>query len=224
MPELETNAGRLKDHEFPYSIIELYLGRREPDAALDAARNDDEFCEAKYYVGEWQLLQNNSTEARSLFNNAADTCSKTSIDATLPRLGAGVELKRLSASDLDAPRAEHGVTHAPVSGNAVAADKWWAISCGDFKDANGHHIAMAFGPGRSKVEAAAAALRGCYELITNKNCSIVDAYSHGCSWGTTATSQDGDIDCFYGTNENVEKRCHQPNWKCETIASHCVGE
>ena len=90
--ELEANAGRLKTKEWPYAVIELYLGRRQPDAALDAASEDTERCEAQFYIGEWHLLRDETTEAATALRVAAETCPKTFVEHD----GAIAELKRLN--------------------------------------------------------------------------------------------------------------------------------
>src|SRR5262249_4283868 len=40
--ELEANAGRLKSRAWPYPVVELYLGRRQPQAVIDAANGAEE--------------------------------------------------------------------------------------------------------------------------------------------------------------------------------------
>jgi tetratricopeptide (TPR) repeat protein len=48
--ELEANVERRVDtKEWPYAVIELYLGRRSPELTLDAASNSDEQCEAQFW-------------------------------------------------------------------------------------------------------------------------------------------------------------------------------
>jgi tetratricopeptide (TPR) repeat protein len=61
-PELEANAGRLKTKEWPYAVIELYLGRQQPDTTLGMA-GKVERCQAQFYIGEWDLLRDDPTEA-----------------------------------------------------------------------------------------------------------------------------------------------------------------
>jgi hypothetical protein len=45
-PETEANAARLKTKEWPYAAIELYLGRRSPEATLAATSEAEERCQA----------------------------------------------------------------------------------------------------------------------------------------------------------------------------------
>jgi tetratricopeptide (TPR) repeat protein len=91
-PELAANAGRLKTKEWPYAVIEFYLGRRQPDTTLKAADKEVERCQAQFYIGEWDLLRDDPTEAAAALRAAADTCPKTRIEYD----GATAELKRLN--------------------------------------------------------------------------------------------------------------------------------
>jgi tetratricopeptide (TPR) repeat protein len=90
--ELETNAARLKNKEWPFAAIELYLGRRSPEATLDAANNADSRCEAQFYIGEWHLLQGDQTNAKSALQIAVDTCRKDFVEY----FAAIAELKRMT--------------------------------------------------------------------------------------------------------------------------------
>jgi hypothetical protein len=38
----------LKTKEWPYAVIELYLGRRQPDTTLEAADKEVERCQAQF--------------------------------------------------------------------------------------------------------------------------------------------------------------------------------
>ena len=89
--ELEANAGRLKDKKWPYAVIELYLGKRSPEATLDAAGKPDEKCEAQFYIGQWHILKGDRSAAAAPLKAAVETCPKTFIEY----VGAVVELKRL---------------------------------------------------------------------------------------------------------------------------------
>jgi lipoprotein NlpI len=75
--ELETNAKILKQSDWPYPIIELYLGRRPPEATLAAATKPNARCEAQFYVGEWRLLRRDRPGAKMALKVAVDTCAKT---------------------------------------------------------------------------------------------------------------------------------------------------
>jgi lipoprotein NlpI len=54
--ELEANAAKLKQPDWPYPVVEFFLGRRELGATLAAAGKPNERCQAQFYIGEWHLL------------------------------------------------------------------------------------------------------------------------------------------------------------------------
>ncbi len=91
--ELELHAGKLKPSEWPFAAVELFLGRRAPDAVLAAAGKPEERCEAQFYVGMWHLLRNELAAAVAPLKVAADTCP----DGYMEYRGARAELKRLGA-------------------------------------------------------------------------------------------------------------------------------
>ena len=89
--ELEADAGRFHAKEWPYAVIELYLGRRSPELTLDDANKSDSGCEAQFFTGEWYILQNKPAEAATSLHKALDTCPES-----LWAYGAAQEeLKRL---------------------------------------------------------------------------------------------------------------------------------
>jgi hypothetical protein len=90
--QLEAAAGRLTTKEWPYPVIELYLKRQGPDAALNAVSNDVERCQAQFYIGEWNLLREHFTEAATALRAAAANCPKTRLEYD----GAAAEVKRLN--------------------------------------------------------------------------------------------------------------------------------
>jgi tetratricopeptide (TPR) repeat protein len=89
--DLEPLAQRMKTRDWPYAMLELYLGRSDPTAALAAAQKPEERCEAQFYVGEWQLVQGDRITARQRFEEAVGICPKSFIEYT----GAQAELKRI---------------------------------------------------------------------------------------------------------------------------------
>ena len=89
--ELEADAARLKSTDWPYPVIELYLGRRSPSDILSAASKAEERCEAQFYNGEWHLLRGNRAAAATALQAATDICSKDFFEYK----GAVAELKRL---------------------------------------------------------------------------------------------------------------------------------
>jgi lipoprotein NlpI len=91
-PELEANAGRLKTKEWPFAVIELFAGKRTPEATLAAATKPEDVCEAHFYIGEWHLLRGDKAAATKGLRLATDTCPKTftefaAAQAELGRLG-----------------------------------------------------------------------------------------------------------------------------------------
>jgi tetratricopeptide (TPR) repeat protein len=89
--ELKANAARLKSKDWPYPVIELYLGARSPSEVLSLPGKPEERCAAQFYTGEWHLLHGNSAAAASALQAAADTCPKEFFEYA----GAVTELKRL---------------------------------------------------------------------------------------------------------------------------------
>jgi tetratricopeptide (TPR) repeat protein len=89
--ELEANASQLWSTEWPYAVIELYLGKRQPEATLAAASTPGEQCHADFYIGEWHILQNRPADAEPFLRKAVETCPKTFAVYT----AAQAELKRL---------------------------------------------------------------------------------------------------------------------------------
>jgi lipoprotein NlpI len=89
--ELRANAKKLKETEWPYPVIELFLGDRTPEAALSATNGRDQSCEAQFYVGEWHVLHKEDRAAMQAFEVAMDACQKAYFDY----LGARAELSRL---------------------------------------------------------------------------------------------------------------------------------
>jgi len=90
--ELSAHAARVKDKSWPYPIIDFYLGRRSADEMLSEVAEPGEQCEAHFFLGEWQLLRGNKTDAKSAFQAAVDVCPKR----FLVYDGAVAELKRLN--------------------------------------------------------------------------------------------------------------------------------
>jgi tetratricopeptide (TPR) repeat protein len=87
---LEAAVSRLKSKDWPYAVAEFYLGRRTPEALHSAASNEDEKCEAEFYVGEWHLSRGEREQARPLLQGVVDRCSKELIE----HAAAAAELRR----------------------------------------------------------------------------------------------------------------------------------
>ena len=76
--ELLRNMARLETKRWPYPVLDFYVGRRSRDELMSAAEAALLFgpCEARFFLGEWQLMHGMKAEAESLFRSAADTCPK----------------------------------------------------------------------------------------------------------------------------------------------------
>jgi lipoprotein NlpI len=89
--ELAVGAARLSGKDWPFALVELYLGRRSPDEIRAAVLKPNEMCDAAFYVGQWQVLQGNRAEARSALQAATELCPKN-----LPEYDVAIaELRRL---------------------------------------------------------------------------------------------------------------------------------
>jgi tetratricopeptide (TPR) repeat protein len=88
--ELATNSKNLK-RDWPFPVVELFLGRRTPKATLAAAIKPDDRCEAQFYVGEWGLLRGERTAAMGALKAAVDNCPQENLGYALAR----AELQRL---------------------------------------------------------------------------------------------------------------------------------
>ena len=78
--ELAQNARRSKVKVWPYAFIELYLGKRSPDAMLAAAVKVSDRCLTQFHVGEWHALRSQSTEATTALSMVVEICSKGSVE------------------------------------------------------------------------------------------------------------------------------------------------
>jgi tetratricopeptide (TPR) repeat protein len=89
---LQENATRLNLLEWPYPVIELFLGQRTPVDMVAAATSQDEICESQFYLGQWYLLRDErAASIEALRKVIDDTCSRDLIEFA----GAATELKRL---------------------------------------------------------------------------------------------------------------------------------
>lgn len=95
-------AERIVDRgKWPEPIIEFFLGRNtEADVNSSAAVGDtrtqqNQKCEAGFYLGEWKLAYQKLTEAKSLFQQAVDLCPGDFIELD----PAKAELAKLQQGD-----------------------------------------------------------------------------------------------------------------------------
>lgn len=82
--------------EWPGALVKFYLGQarqEDVDAAVQGDGQDvaGRRCEANFYIGEWQLAQNNRTAAAPLLQSAAESCPLNFVE----RDAAHVEVARL---------------------------------------------------------------------------------------------------------------------------------
>jgi len=89
--ELEIRSKNLKQPNWPYPVVELFLGRRTPEATLAAATKLGDRCEAQFYVSEWRLLRGDRSAAKAALKDTVTTCPKTLPEYELAR----AELERL---------------------------------------------------------------------------------------------------------------------------------
>jgi lipoprotein NlpI len=89
--ELQKNAAGLEPAEWPFPVVEFYLGRRSAAAMLAAGLSTAERCEAQFYLGQWQLLQKQPADAVRALRSAVETCPSDFNEYA----GAVAELKRL---------------------------------------------------------------------------------------------------------------------------------
>ena len=78
--ELEETAAALKTKDWPYVVSEFYLGKRSAAAALAAATNSEQRCEAQFYIGQWHILKGNAAEATRALQVLVETCDKGSLE------------------------------------------------------------------------------------------------------------------------------------------------
>lgn len=95
--DLSEKAAKIGQQNWPGPIIGLIAGSKTVDDVFAMAKQDDrgggKFCEANFYVGEWQLAQGNNAEGKRFLDAAAQACAPTSEEFT----AAKFDLNRLPA-------------------------------------------------------------------------------------------------------------------------------
>ena len=84
-------VAHLKSEDWPYPIIEFYLGNRSAAEMMAAATKADQQCEARFYIGEWYILRGDRAAATETLSIAVNTCPKSFYEYD----GATAELARM---------------------------------------------------------------------------------------------------------------------------------
>jgi tetratricopeptide (TPR) repeat protein len=82
---LEVFASKLKSTEWPYPVVQLFLGRKTPGQVLAAAGEPNELCEAQFYIGAWHALRGERAAAGAPLRAAIDSCPNGSRNITARR-------------------------------------------------------------------------------------------------------------------------------------------
>jgi lipoprotein NlpI len=90
--ELAARAPKLRQPEWPFAAVELFLGRGTVAATLAAAARPAEHCQGRIFVAEWHLLRGDAAAAGDILKTMDDDCPKFFID---DHEFAQAELKRL---------------------------------------------------------------------------------------------------------------------------------
>ena len=70
-------VAHLKSEDWPYPIIEFYLGNQSEADMMSAATKPDQQCEAQFYIGEWYMLRRAQAAAAAALRIAVNTCPKS---------------------------------------------------------------------------------------------------------------------------------------------------
>jgi lipoprotein NlpI len=70
--DLAARAPKLRQPEWPFAAVSLFLGQGSVEATLAAAKRPDERCEARIFVGEWHLLRGDAAAAAASFDSMND--------------------------------------------------------------------------------------------------------------------------------------------------------
>ena len=88
---LAQRTNEIRAKVWPYPVASFYLGQLSVEALDAAAADDDQKCEANFYVGEWHLLKGDVASARQRFEQALGSCPPNFIERGM----AETEAKRL---------------------------------------------------------------------------------------------------------------------------------
>ena len=97
--EFAANAEKLGAGEWPWPVVQLFLGSATPDAVLSAAKTADkeqtrqeQLCEANFYLGMFRLEKKAPDEAKTFIAADADKCPADMLEKS----AAKAELARLA--------------------------------------------------------------------------------------------------------------------------------
>jgi lipoprotein NlpI len=95
---LDSETRGRRDGNWPSAVIMLYLGRTDLDSVTasaldrDPKRDNEQRCEASFYLAHWHLLRNENDRALALLKQAQSGCPKDFLEHE----GAVAELRRLA--------------------------------------------------------------------------------------------------------------------------------
>jgi tetratricopeptide (TPR) repeat protein len=89
--ELGRQAAEFDLAEWPGPLVNLYLGESEADTAAAKAKNDEQKCEADFYIGALLALDGDTAAAVPLLQRALERCPREFVEVP----GASCELARL---------------------------------------------------------------------------------------------------------------------------------
>jgi len=104
--ELTKNAAELDPAKWPGPVIQFYLGTISADQLFQAANNADskkqneQYCEAYFYLGESALLRGKKADAGRQIEQAAATCPTNFIESA----AAKAELARMNVTKATAAK------------------------------------------------------------------------------------------------------------------------
>jgi len=81
----------LRAKVWPYPVASFYLSQMSVEQLDAAAADNDQKCEANFYVGEWHLLKGDVAYARKRFEQASAACPSNLMERDM----AAIEAKRL---------------------------------------------------------------------------------------------------------------------------------
>jgi tetratricopeptide (TPR) repeat protein len=71
---LQEKSAGLNHAEWPFPVIELFLGRRTPLETMAAAIKPNELCEAQFYLGQWHLLRDERAASIDTLRKVVKIC------------------------------------------------------------------------------------------------------------------------------------------------------